>query len=141
MDTQIRLGNIQVTHLSFESKTFDQSVTATELNTQLSFVQAYSEENTKMFAIVFEVAIENPSKDFAMNTKITAHFESNMEIDEEFRNSSFTQISAPAIAFPFIRAFISNLTLNSGYNPIILPSFNFIKMAEDIQKEKAQLTE
>lgn len=134
MEAQIRLGNIQVTHLSLQTKTFDTSVTAADdLETTLNFGQDYSDEDSKKFAILFEVIISNPSKDFEMSIKITAHFESNVDIDDEFKKSSFAQISAPAIAFPFVRVFISNLTLNSGYSPIILPSFNFIKIVEDKQ--------
>ena len=44
---------------------------------------------------------------------------------------SKTKANAPAIAFPYVRVFISNITLNAGYNPIVLPSFNFIKLAEE----------
>jgi preprotein translocase subunit SecB len=136
MDTQIKLDSVQVTNLSLETKTFNPSVTATnDLETTLNFGQAYSEEDSKKFSILFKVVISNPNKDFVMSVNVTAHFESSVNVDNEFKKSSFVQISAPAIAFPFVRAFISNLTLNSGYNPIILPSFNFIKIADDNQKE------
>lgn len=56
-------------------------------------------------------------------------FESDTEIDLEFLNSSMVQVNAPAILFPFIRAFINTITTNAGYNPLILPAINFSKIS------------
>ena len=63
--------------------------------------------------------------------KAIAHFSTNIEITTEFKHSSFIKVNAPAIAFPYVRVFISNMTLNAGYNPVVLPSFNFIKLSEE----------
>jgi preprotein translocase subunit SecB len=57
-----------------------------------------------------------------------SEFETNQPIDDDFRNSNFPKVNAPAIAFPFFRAFISTFLLNAGYEPIILPSINFTKL-------------
>lgn len=58
-------------------------------------------------------------------------FKIDEDISEEFKLSNFPKINAPAIAFPYLRAFVSNLTLQSGFEPIILPSINFVKLAEE----------
>ena len=129
MDTQIKLINIQVTDLLLNVKTFDKEIT-NELETNLKFGTGFNEENQKLFAIIFDLSINDKKTEFILNVKVTAHFETNTTIDDDFKNSSFIKISAPAIAFPYVRAFISNLTLNGGYNPIMLPSFNFINVAE-----------
>lgn len=129
MDTQIKLVNIQVTDLLLNVKTFDKEIT-NELETNLKFGTGFDEENQRSFAIIFDLSINDEKSEFNLNVKVTAHFETNTLIDESFKNSSFVKISAPAIAFPYVRAFISNLTLNGGYNPIMLPSFNFINIAE-----------
>ena len=128
MDTQIKLVNIQVTDLLLNVKTFDKEIT-NELETNLKFETGFDEENQKLFAIIFDLSINDEKTEFNLNVKVTAHFETNTIIDDGFKNSSFVKISAPAIAFPYVRAFISNLTLNGGYNPIMLPSFNFINIA------------
>jgi preprotein translocase subunit SecB len=130
MDTQIRLNNIQVTDLVLEVKTFDKDIT-NNLTSKLTFGSGFTEKSETSFGIIFDISINDEKGDFNLKTKITAHFEANSPINDDFQNSSFVKISAPAIAFPYIRAFISNITLNSGYNPIMLPSFNFIKMAEE----------
>ena len=54
-----------------------------------------------------------------------------MKITEDFKLSSFPKINAPAIAFPYLRAFVSNLTLQSGLEPVILPSINFVQLANN----------
>ena len=53
------------------------------------------------------------------------------KITEDFKLSSFSKINAPAIAFPYLRAFVSNLTLQSGLEPVILPSINFVQLANN----------
>ncbi len=130
MNNQIRLKHIQVTELNLNVKTFNKEIT-NKLETSLSFATAFTEDSQTDFAIIFELGLENKSNDFVLKLKATAHFETDNLIDEDFKNSAFVKISAPAIAFPYIRVFISNLTLNSGYEAIMLPSFNFIKMSEE----------
>ena len=49
------------------------------------------------------------------------------DIDEKFKESNFPIINAPAIAYPFLRAFVSNFFVSSGYYPILLPTYNFTK--------------
>ena len=56
-------------------------------------------------------------------------------VDEKFKQSDFLTINAPAIAFPYVRSYISNLTLQSGFSPIILPSVNFVKLAKKISNK------
>ncbi|MBA0212415.1 protein-export chaperone SecB [Pectobacterium brasiliense] len=58
-------------------------------------------------------------------------FNTDGEITDEFISSKFPVINAPAIAFPFLRAFVANFLLSSGYNPILLPSINFTRFEND----------
>lgn len=58
------------------------------------------------------------------------------KMTEDFKLSSFPKINAPAIAFPYLRAFVSNLTLQSGLEPVILPSINFVQLANNDSSNK-----
>ena len=40
---------------------------------------------------------------------------------------TFFRVSAPAILFPYIRAYITSLTALSGIKPVILPTLNLTK--------------
>lgn len=134
--------NIRIQYLGLQTKevelkidSYDKSV-ANELETQLKISTGFSDEDKNHFVIIFQIILENKEKSVFIRVEAHNHFEINQEITKEFENSAFINVNAPAIAFPYVRAFISNLTLNAGYDPIILPSFNFVKMFEDKKKEQ-----
>ena len=129
MDIQVKLLDVQITETVFKVKTYDKSVT-NELETQLSVNTGFNDDKNT-FAIFFKIVLENKTKNFYLTLEACAHFETSVEIDDGFQKSSFIKINAPAIAFPYVRTFISNLTLNSGFAPIILPSYNFVKFAQE----------
>lgn len=133
MDIQIQLKQIRITDLDYRSETFNQMVSV-PLNTQMGLKIGLNEKSKNAFFIIFEIKLEDEHKTFFLALKANAAFETNDELDDTFVNSPFARINAPAIAFPYLRTFISNFTLNSGISPIILPSFNFVKLAEGITK-------
>lgn len=135
MSFQIRLKNFQVTELELKVNTFEKDVTV-DTKTTFSYSFGSSKENKNDFAIFFILELDNDKNNFSLKINAVSHFEANSPLDENFESSSFAKISAPAIAFPYLRAFLSNLTLNAGFESIILPSFNFVTLSEEIQKEK-----
>ena len=42
----------------------------------------------------------------------------------------FSKINAPALMFPFVRETIADLTLKSGYPPLLLPPINIVTLIE-----------
>lgn len=82
--------------------------------------------NDESFNIIFKCAIKN--SDIAINTEIRFIFcIKDGIVNDEFMKGNFININAPAIAFPYLRAYITNISIQSGYNPIILPSINFVE--------------
>lgn len=75
-------------------------------------------------AFPMEVLIENEDKSLRIQVSIIGVFESDVDITKE---KSFIEVSAPAIIFPYIRAYVSNLTSMSGIQPILLPTYNMTK--------------
>lgn len=127
---QIKFEHIQFTEVEYKTSSFNKNITK-ELETNLGIGTLLSEKNKKTFAIEFDFSLENKTKKFLLKIKAIAHFATEEEIDETFANSHFVKVNAPAIAFPYVRTFISNLTLNSGYEPVILPAINFVRLAEE----------
>lgn len=82
------------------------------------------------FCVVFNLDLIHEGE-FKISIKYSAWFLTSEDFNEEFLKSEFAQVNAPAIAYPFLRSFISNLTLNAGYHPVILPTVNFVKLYED----------
>jgi len=91
---------------------------------------SYFPENLEyIFTVEFKISIKDKSFDLFVDALFD--FEIDEKITEDFKLSDFPKINAPAIAFPYLRAFISNLTLQSGAYPIILPSINFVSLVEE----------
>lgn len=93
----------------------------------LTINHVFENNSTKGFGILFNIEIRDI--DFDLNVEILYNFEADTEITDEFKNSDFPKINAPAIAFPFLRAFISNFTLQAGFDSVILPSINFVEFS------------
>lgn len=85
-------------------------------------------ENLKSFAIIFDLSIA--IKDKLLNIIFVSEFETDEDITDKFRNNHFCSINAPAIAYPYLRAYVSNFLLSSGYKPLILPTINFQKLSK-----------
>jgi preprotein translocase subunit SecB len=91
----------------------------------LRFKKVFDSKNKKSFKIIFYLMVND--KKFNLDIEAMFDFLTDKEISEEFKNSHFPEINAPAIAYPYLRAFVSNLTLQSGVNPAMLPTINFVR--------------
>ncbi len=91
------------------------------------------------FAKVFHVDIRSRSglNNELVEMKIEYHvvFQCSIDVNAEFLQSSFAKISAPAIGFPYVRAYVSTISIQSGIPAIILPSINFVQLVEQQEKE------
>ncbi len=107
--------------------------------------ESFRDMDSSSFIIEFVITLTNNATNFNVNVIANGLFKTNVEIDDVFKKSMFIKANAPAIAFPYLRTFVSNLILNAGYHPVILPSYNFLKMAEErqlkdenLEKEKSE---
>lgn len=130
---KIKFLDLQVTDLVLKVDTYDQFSTEEVESSPFKVNCYFSEPLDKSFGISFEIGLKNKAKDFSLHIVAIAHFETDTVITKEFMESDFVFINAPAIAFPYLRAYISTVTLNSGYSPIVLPAFNFVALAKDIK--------
>lgn len=80
-------------------------------------------EKDKLYMLELDVSVEDKENEFKVHAHIIAHFEFDSDINEEMKNIFF-KINAPAILFPYVRAYISTLTSLSGIKPIIIPTIN-----------------
>ncbi len=124
----IQLTDWQVKELSFSVMENADSASGFSLETSNFFFE--NKENE--FAVAIKVSIVNLLFNLNVETYFTFHLDE--KITEDFKLSDFPKVNAPAIAFPYLRAYISNLTLQSGFEPVILPSINFVKLSEQRKK-------
>ncbi len=104
-----------------------------ELEVKLQFETHFNDSKPKEFSVEFDIKIWQDDK-ISINSKAQSIFVTKEKMSEEFKKSNFTQINAPAIAFPFLRSFVQTLCVNAGIAPIILPSFNFAEAVNNSQK-------
>lgn len=113
----------------------------------ISYMPVFPEQDDEeedVFLIHFRINITPPSSDSddtkededkgIFQTDFIARFLSIKPLTQEFKDSNFPKVNAPAIAYPFIRAFVNNFFINAGYDPVLLPTYNFTKSVQEIKK-------
>lgn len=125
---KIQLENWKIKNLNFSFKEEERSENSFDLNTGNFF----PEDEEKTFGVGFEIEIKDKKFDLTVEAVFT--FQLDEIISEKFKLSDFPKINAPAIAFPYLRAYISNLTLQSGFEPVMLPSINFVNLVKENEK-------
>lgn len=105
---------------------------------EFKFGTGFSDAESNKFQVSFIISLSLKKEDLSrlsLEIEAICDFSTNVQITENFKESDFALINAPAIGFPFLRSFIQTLCVNIGIPPIILPSFNFAaaKKIEDIK--------
>lgn len=98
----------------------------------LAYSENYDTKELDVFAVVFNLKVEH-EHEFKLEVQFMSWFKTSEPISDDFKNSDFPKVNAPAIAFPFLRSFVGTLTLNSGFDPALLPSINFSKLKKETE--------
>lgn len=87
-------------------------------------------KSLNQFQLQMLVDITEESEMFKITLDTVSLFEFDKDADiEAYKNSLFIA-NAPAIAFPYIRAYIANLTTQSGIFNVTLPTLNMGGLSE-----------
>lgn len=126
---KMRIENWAVNNLSISRKDIGSKDVKREGVFSLETSNSFDESHNRFF-VRFDLKLDDQK--FDLSIEVVYSFEvTEGAVDEEFMNSHFPKVNAPAIAFPFLRAMISTITLQAGLRPVMLPSINFSKLAED----------
>lgn len=90
------------------------------------------DKNNSKFQLILKVVIGDESKDLKIEVEAIGNFGYNNLDEESLQNFLF--LNAPAILFPYIRAYISTLTSLSGINPVVLPTLNLSSLRDKLSK-------
>lgn len=96
----------------------------------------FFDRKSKKFKVNFSLNLKIQSS-YLLMMEYESEFELDNEVDEAFISSSFPHVNAPAIGFPYLRAFVSTFLLNGGYEPVMLPSINFSAMHKNKTKQSS----
>lgn len=106
-----------------------------ELNVSLSCEKNFSDQGRRLL-LTLEIDIPQLENDFPCSISVT--YEGIFSIPAEARAEvlkRFSEISAPAILFPYVRAELSRISALSGLPPINLPPINVQRMLSEDQKK------
>ncbi len=121
--------NIQLIGSKVESLSLSKSDEDIE-QMDFSVRSGFSKEMQTSFVIIFNLKLKVDDA-YILAIEHVSQFEASEDIGDEEKESHFFSINAPAIAYPFLRAFVSNILLSSGHEPVILPTINFVKLSEE----------
>lgn len=126
---KMRIENWAVNRLSITRKPVNPNDVKRDGTFSLETSNDFDEEHDRFF-VFFKLALDDQRYD--LSVEVVYSFEvTEGKVDDAFKTSHFPKVNAPAIAFPFLRAMISTITLQAGLRPVMLPSINFSKLAED----------
>ena len=94
--------------------------------------------NDSIFELELKVIIHDENKAFKIEVDAVAFYEFDAKVEKDKLNSMF-YINAPAILFPYIRAYISTLTNLSGFETITLPTLNVVQLGKDLEKNTSEI--
>ena len=113
----------------------------TETSSKLKIVfdpEGFIDKENSTFQLHLGVQIEDENKSVNLEIDSVAKYVfENKEALEALNNYFF--INAPALLFPYIRAYISTLTNLSGFEPINLPTLNMTQIGEDLKANTKEI--
>jgi len=85
------------------------------------------------FELSLGVRIEDEGENLLIEVDASATYVLEGEVSDKMLRTFF-YLNAPAILFPYIRAYIATLTTLSGMAPINLPTLNLTQLAPELEK-------
>jgi preprotein translocase subunit SecB len=64
-----------------------------------------------------------------------AWYEAAGDLPDDLVGNDFVMVNAPAIAYPYLRAYVSQMTVLSGIPSVYLPVVNFVELAQAMRKQ------
>jgi preprotein translocase subunit SecB len=94
---------------------------------------------TNVFKLIIETLVNNHKEEIVIRILSESIFNFTGIEDKDLMN--YFVGNAPAIVFPYIRAYVGTLTTLSGYPPLLLPTLNLSKLSKDLEQNITQITE
>jgi len=129
---KITFESFHVRKLLLDSRALAQENGIAELDHSVKPIVYFFHNDDTHYGIKFDVRVFNTvNSEIFISCDFVTVFSSTQILDEDFKNSHFVRLNSPAIAFPYLRSFLTTLTVNAGYEPYILPTLNFTPLDED----------
>src|SRR5690606_16421424 len=91
-------------------------------------------KSVSQFLLKIAVTIKDDNNHFNINILTESIFSYSSETDVDENIGSLFSLNAPAIVFPYIRAYIASLTALSGMPVLTLPTLNLSQLGGALKK-------
>ena len=91
------------------------------------------DKEQSQFTLTMLVTISDKERNLNLSLRMHGFF--NYEASDMQELRTFIGVSAPALLFPYIRAYVSNITALSGMQPIIMPTLNMVAVGEELARQ------
>lgn len=122
-------------HYFFSKVKMDLSDVQSKNDVSISFLPSgvFDNETSKFYlSLIFKAKYKNKKTNFIeIDCKATYKFSQIISLDEI---PPFFFVNCIAIIFPYVRAYISTVTLQANVSPIVLPTMNLTDLAEPLKK-------
>lgn len=104
--------------------------TSEDFDTEITASGIINEEE-KIFQLSLGIELTDPEDNFLITVEAIGFFKFSGELK---LIEKFLFLNAPAILFPYLRAYIASVTALSGLDTITIPTMNLTSMKEDLQE-------
>lgn len=122
------LSSFYASDVKFQVKKYGDAALVNDLSFSLDTGIEKVEGTNNQFRINYKIGLKNIGETLILSADYHAIFVTNGPINNELLSSSLIKVNACAIGFPYLRSFISQLSVNAGIPAIILPTINFTKV-------------
>lgn len=129
VQTKVKFLGYRIHGVSFNVNENYSKKSEEEIKLDISVNSFLNEETKKGFFLNLQIKLHTSDNSFELVLNSRSAFETDEQIETSYLESPMVKVNAPAIVFPFLRAFITTVTTNAGYEPIILPPINFAKFS------------
>lgn len=125
----LKFEKFNISNVAFEVK--DEYFVGEPKKLEIALKSDFEFYTDKEFFLILNLKLFDSLQSISIEVTVKAKFSSNQVFTEEFMQSNLVKINAPTLVFPYLRAFVSTLTANSGFTiPIILPTLNFASIGD-----------
>ena len=130
---QLKFHGVDFPVINLKSENAFIQIPENRINIDIKLKVFYPLEQPDYFKIIQEVTLSS-SNFFDLFIISVGTFELKTDVDKNLKKV-FVNINAPAIMFPYVRAFITTLTTNLGNvtSPLIIPTQFFKGELEEVQ--------
>ena len=125
----LKFHDFSVVNLAYKRQ--DEATQYADIKVDVHFEHNFVEASDRNFKLKFVIKLHSDAPYLSLTVETLGHFSIEGQTTSDIEHT-FTKVNAPAILYPYVRAFISNFTLSSGIGAVVLPPLNFMEQAQSV---------